>query len=307
MDNGIHFISGLPRSGSTLLGALLSQNPKIHAGMSSPVGPLVQRAAGGMGSRAEFGALITDAQRTNILVGLFDGYYKGIHDAKLVIDTNRMWCSRMPLVAKLFPESRVIVCVRDLVWIMDSFERVLRKSPLTTSKMFKPQDALTAHTRVSSLASPGGTVGFAWNATQEAFYGEFADRLIVVDYEALAKEPKRTLDFIYEALGLPSFEHDFDNVTFAGGDEFDAGLGVPGLHAVARKVDFAPRQTVLPPELYERFSGRNFWRRPGANPRNVKVLLPTPSKDGPRRSAPPGMNPGPRMGMGGFMRPPAGA
>ena len=40
MQNGIHFISGLPRSGSTLLAALLRQNPRFSAGMTSPVGSL---------------------------------------------------------------------------------------------------------------------------------------------------------------------------------------------------------------------------------------------------------------------------
>jgi sulfotransferase len=34
MDNGLHFISGLPRSGSTLLAALLRQNPFLHAGQN---------------------------------------------------------------------------------------------------------------------------------------------------------------------------------------------------------------------------------------------------------------------------------
>ena len=29
MDNGIHFISGLPRSGSTLLAAILRQNRQV--------------------------------------------------------------------------------------------------------------------------------------------------------------------------------------------------------------------------------------------------------------------------------------
>jgi sulfotransferase len=40
MQNRLHFISGLPRSGSTLLAALLRQNPRFTAGMSSPVYPL---------------------------------------------------------------------------------------------------------------------------------------------------------------------------------------------------------------------------------------------------------------------------
>jgi hypothetical protein len=35
MENGIHFISGLPRSGSTLLAAILRQNPHFHATISS--------------------------------------------------------------------------------------------------------------------------------------------------------------------------------------------------------------------------------------------------------------------------------
>ncbi len=43
MTAKIHFISGLPRSGSTLLGALLRQNRRFHASMSSPVGSLVNR------------------------------------------------------------------------------------------------------------------------------------------------------------------------------------------------------------------------------------------------------------------------
>ena len=35
-----HFIAGLPRSGSTLLAAILRQNPAITASMSSPVGAI---------------------------------------------------------------------------------------------------------------------------------------------------------------------------------------------------------------------------------------------------------------------------
>lgn len=36
-----HFMSGLPRSGSTLLAAIVSRNPRFHAGMTSPAGGLL--------------------------------------------------------------------------------------------------------------------------------------------------------------------------------------------------------------------------------------------------------------------------
>lgn len=281
MDKGLHFISGLPRAGSTLLAAILRQNPNLHAGMSSPMAGLFQRAIRGMGPENEFATLITDAQRRNVLRALFDGFYQEIHPNQVVIDTNRVWCSKLPAIAELFPEARVIVCVRPLPWVLDSFERALRKNPLMVSKMFKPKDGggSTVYTRIAALSSGNGSVGFAWNAVQEAFYGEHANRLIVVEYEALAREPQRTIELLYQALRLPSFEHDFDNVVYDEGSEFDSRLGVPGLHAVNRKVSFIERPTILPPDLFERFAGRNFWRRPGGNPHNVTVLLPTVLKE----------------------------
>ncbi|WP_332958084.1 hypothetical protein [Microcoleus sp. AR_TQ3_B6] len=38
MPQKVHFISGLARSGSTLLSAILRPNPRFHSVMTSPVG-----------------------------------------------------------------------------------------------------------------------------------------------------------------------------------------------------------------------------------------------------------------------------
>ncbi|MEG3935774.1 sulfotransferase [Microcoleus sp. T3_B1] len=54
-----HFISGLPRSGSTLLGALLRQNPRFHAAMTSPVGGLVERMLEAMSEDNQFSTFIS--------------------------------------------------------------------------------------------------------------------------------------------------------------------------------------------------------------------------------------------------------
>jgi sulfotransferase len=59
----IHFVSGLPRSGSTLLAAILRQNPRFHAAMTGPVGPLVEAMLGNMSMANETSIFITDAQR----------------------------------------------------------------------------------------------------------------------------------------------------------------------------------------------------------------------------------------------------
>lgn len=275
MHNGIHFISGLPRSGSTLLAGILRQNPKLHAGMSSPVGALFNQLLGAMGATHEHAVFIEDEQRQDVLRGLFDGYYRKIHQEKLVFDTNRLWCSRMAAIATLFPKAKVIACVRDPIWIIDSFERLIRKNSLMVSRMFPGDANATVFTRVDHLTGKLGTVGFPWNAMQEAFYGEHAWRMIVVDYEALTREPKRTVATLYNLLDLPLYEHDFENVVYEGAGEFDAWLGVPGLHTLGRKVQVTHRKTILPPEVVRRFTNQSFWKDKDANPQKVTVLLPS--------------------------------
>ena len=41
----------------------------------------------------------------------------------------------MPLVHEMFPQAKVIACVRDVPWIMDSIERLLQKNPFENTKL----------------------------------------------------------------------------------------------------------------------------------------------------------------------------
>jgi sulfotransferase len=271
MQNGIHFISGLPRSGSTLLGALLRQNPRFHAGMTGPLGAMYMALEGAMSRRNETAVFIDEAQRRGVLKGLFANYYATIHTEKLVFDTNRVWCTKLPALLQLFPQARVICCVRDIPWIMDSVERLVRKNAFQLSGMFGFDAGSTVFTRVNRLAGGDGLVGYALDALKEAFFGAEAGRLILLEYEALVRAPAATFEHLYRLLGAPFFQHDFENVEYSA-DEFDFALGTPGLHTVNRRVEWVDRQTVLPPELFARFEGDMFWRRPGANIRDVPII-----------------------------------
>ena len=272
MENGLHFISGLPRSGSTLLAAILRQNPRFHAGMSSPVGSLFMALQGALSRRNEAAVFIDDGQKRELLRGIFVNYYHSIHPEKLVFDTNRAWCSKLPTLAQLFPRAKVICCVRHVPWIMDSIERLLRRNAFELSGIFGYEATNTVYTRVNRLAVSDGLVGFAIDALREAFWGEHSDRLILVGYEALVKRPAETLRQIYEFIGEPLFQHDFDNVEYEA-NEFDLALGTPDLHTVRRRVEWIDRATVLPPELFNRFVNDAFWTVPELNTHNVPVIL----------------------------------
>jgi sulfotransferase len=184
VQNGIHFISGLPRAGSTLFAALLRQNPRFHAGMTSPVGSLFSALLRQMSQENETAVFIDDDQRARLLRACFDAFYADIHPEKLVFDTNRMWTTKLPALVELFPDLRMICCVRNPAWIIDSIERLTRQNKFEPSKIFNFDPGGTVYSRAEGLSSGTGMLGFALNALREAVYGEHADRLLLVRYES---------------------------------------------------------------------------------------------------------------------------
>ncbi len=271
MQHGIHFVSGLPRSGSTLFAAILRQNPRFHAMMTSPVGGIYLAMLGAVSRRNEAAGFIDEDQKRDLLTGVFDAYYRAIGAEKVVFDTNRIWCSKMPQLAQHFPTSKVICCVRHIPWIMDSIERLGRRNVFDLSGIFGYDAGTTVYTRVGRLAASDGMVGFALDALREAFWGGYSDRLILLTYEALTRDPAGAMNLIYDFIGEDRFAHDFDNVEYQA-EEFDAGLGSPGLHTVRRKVEFIDRPTVLPPDLFARYENDAFWMNAELNTHDVAII-----------------------------------
>ena len=80
-----------------------------------------------------------------------------------------------------------------------------------------------------------------------------------MDYELLSARPAEVFALLYEFLGEEPYAHDFENVEYDA-PQFDAQLGLDGLHRVHKQVSPRPRQTVLPPDLFRRYANMAFWR-----------------------------------------------
>jgi sulfotransferase len=52
-------------------------------------------------------------------------------------------------------------------------------------------------------------------------------------------------------------------------ESFDLGPGTPGLHSVSGKVEWRPRASILPPDLFDRYVSSSFWLQP--NPRLAHI------------------------------------
>lgn len=266
----LHFISGLPRSGSTLLAALLRQNPRFEAGMSGPLAGLFGALVGQMSARNEYSVFIDDARRERVLRGLFDSFYADCR-AEVIFDTSRGWCGWMPAIAKLFPDAKVIACVRDVSWIIDSIEKLVQRNVFSPSSIFGYTSGGTVYTRANAVVAADGMVGGPFDALKQACYGAQRDRLLLVQYETMTTDPARTLRAIYDFLGEPPFAHDVGHVDYDV-TEFDKRAGTPGLHTVRGTVRAEPRETLLPPDLFNRFARDAFWRDPERVPAGLRVV-----------------------------------
>jgi sulfotransferase len=267
-----HFISGLPRAGTTLLAAILNQNPRFRAGMTSPLADIMGVVIAEASSKNDFSFDVSDEQRVAVLRGLVENFYSVDGNAAAVFDTSRLWCSRMQLLNTLFPEVKVIACVRQLAWVLDSMERLVQRQPVSVSKVFRFDTNTTVYSRVEALTDPRGMVGFAYQATKEAFYGRYAqDHLLMLTYESLVSDPAAAMRAVYDFLGEPWFEHDFERIEYQA-DEFDARVGMPGLHSVRPKVEAIERQPTLPRDIFGRFANEAFWADPKNNVNQVRIV-----------------------------------
>lgn len=266
------FISGLPRSGSTLLSAILRQNPEFYADISSPVQGLVGATINVI-TASESNHLIDEDRRKSLLRATFNAYYEAV-EPPTVFDTSRGWTAKTSLLKSLFPQTKIICCVRDLFWILDSFERIAAKNTLWNASLTDDEARQTVTTRCDALmdVKKEGQVVKPYYFLEEGMLLN-PDMILLVEYESLCKKPESVMRELYDFIGKPYFDHDFKNVEYDN-EVYDKALNMKSLHTVRREVSWIERPSILPKSVWEKYSGKEFWRVPEVDyvPQNVVKL-----------------------------------
>ena len=256
-----NFISGLPRSGTTLLSSILKQNPRFTAGISDALqgyaGAIIDATNNGVG----IDTTVSIEKRTEIIRGIFDTFYS--QDNEVCFNTNRGWSGCTSLLKSLYPDFKMIICVREIPWILDSFEQLNSKNPYTIKPLYHHQQNLSVYERTNMLMGnipnfAGYVSGPLANVKQSLFCNE-RDQICYVEYDDLVKNPLIIMKKIYDFLEESWFEHDFDNVEDSY-DEFDTGAKIDGLHRVRKKVEFKQRRPIIPSDLWNQYSSSSFWK-----------------------------------------------
>jgi sulfotransferase len=266
-----YFMSGLPRSGSTLISSILNQNPDIHASANSPICGMMFNLERSILASEQYSAYPKPKVMSPTVSGVLENYYSDV-DNKIVIDKSREWAIQEHfgvLLRNLPYEPKVILPVRNITDILASFLHLVNQDKTNTNFIDQEIQARQEFNfyrqiddiRADHLMRPKGLIDNALYGIAYAMLEENRKYFHLVEYDNLVVNPKKEIEAMYEFLGIDKFDHDFDNIKNTIKED-DKIYGVDGMHDVRpsvsrRKIN---KEEVLSPYVLNKYSNMEFWR-----------------------------------------------
>lgn len=261
-----YFLSGLPRSGSTLLSALLNQNPEIHASTNSPLLDTIHYTEEYLLYNSEqYKAHPKPEASHKVLSSIPHNYYFNTPEP-IIIDKSRGWVNQIQhIIDYITPEPKIICPVRNIQDIMVSFLALIEKSQSLSfidKGLIDNNLKLTNDNRCEFLMSPRGIIGMSYHALAEAFRKGYEKYILLVEYENLISNPQKEMNRIHSFLNLPLYSYDFSNVR-PKYDENDEVYGLENMHTIRNEVKKIHRDNskYLSNFIIHKYSQIEFWRK----------------------------------------------
>lgn len=228
---------------TTLMCNMLANNPRIGGGETSPMLEYLYGARNNFSTVPEVkSALTEDVMHKSFLAfcreGL-SGYAEAITSKEIYLDKSRGWIYYSEFLKEFYPEAKIIVMVRDIRAILSSFEKKWRDNPSIIDNEDNPAkgEFVTVDNRCDHwLSRP--PLGIALKRLYNAHQTKTIDNMLVVKAEDLCKNPKAVMQKVYDFIGEPYCELDYNNikqVTIE--NDRISDFGIYGDHTIRPKVE----------------------------------------------------------------------
>jgi sulfotransferase len=246
MNKQYSFLSGLPRTGSTLLCSILAQNPNLHTEGLSHVCELMWHVYIGSANEKKDNwhenILASERQSSigNVLRAIPDSYYGDV-SKRYILDKCRAWtkpANTLMIKKYITDEPKIIVLVRPIEEIVCSFVRLMNKNNWPENDLY------------GGLLNDGGMVLSCLEDAVKAKknnQGEF----LFVHYDDIVFDTKKTLEILYDFCEWPNYEHQLENIKrpFVQNDEV---YNLNGLHEVRITVEKQKYHIDLPKDILKK-------------------------------------------------------
>ena len=249
-----HFLSGLPRTGSTVIESILGQNPEIYVTPTSPLLHLLNTNQDEFWKCPEVVANPFSDMLTNMSRGMIEGCWEH-RPEPIIIDKHRGWGKNMPATTIVFgKEIKMVATIRDIPSIMASWLTLIRNQPnnfiekTVIEKGFEPtEENMMAEMWFGHVLDCVESVAMA---RKTAF-----NRMMEINYDDFVDDPKKQLNKIENFLELPSFNYDVKNIENNNLNNDYEAFGFVDMHKIrpeVKKIAKHPKD-VLGQSLYDRF------------------------------------------------------
>jgi len=238
------FLSGLPRTGSTLLSAILSQNPEIHAEGNSAVCQLMwDTSISAINSREQLAASKRNDTIYDIVSQIPYIYYKNINET-IVVDKCRSWTlpPNIELLKKYVGDDfKIIILERPVSEIVKSFAKLFNDNKVNydINKLLMPKSE-------PIMRSIDGLISAKYD-----YIKNNSKNYLFISYDELINQTKDTIDKIYVFCGWEPFNHDFTNIVVKYPED-DSVYGLKGQHEIRPTIKKNENPIQLSEEILEK-------------------------------------------------------
>jgi len=235
------FISGLPRSGSTLLSSLLYQNNDIHIEGNSGVCQLMWDLK--FSSENNCGEQIKSNNKENVindLISLVPNVYYNKVNKPIIFDKCRSWTllSNYSLIENYITKKpKIIVLIRPIIEVVKSFEFLHKKNNID----------LDISNFLVDWSEP----------IVKSYYGildaieNHKENCMFITYNTLVSNTKYVMEELYSFLDITKYNHNFDDIKPILSENIDI-YGLDGLHYVNNKIAKSKYDVYLPNDIIEK-------------------------------------------------------
>lgn len=241
-------LSGLPRSGSTLLSALLSQNPLIHAEGNSAVCQLMWDLQQSCLNTSKEQLKANGREKTTVaalLSQIPNLYYHNLSGTeKIVVDKCRSWTiqANIALLEKYIDKNyKIIILERSVTDVVKSFMKLYKANGAGASCNDLAEKLLVPNSEPIMRSIAG--INWAKKNNQR-------NHFLFVQYEDLVNRTEETINKIYAFCNWTPFSHNYEKVVCKY-PENDEVYGLKGMHKVHGKVEKRDNPVVLSPKFLD--------------------------------------------------------
>lgn len=225
-------LSGLPRSGSSVLCSMINQHPDIHASTTSPVIDLIEILNQNWPNISA--ALIKPdiKQYPNMVKGICYGAYEHI-DKSIIIDKNRLWPRHGKLMTEVLGSKPKVICtVRSIPEILASYIILINKN--SDKITFVDQDLIDNNLPINNKNRCKllweKYINGPYNSARIGFNSPDVD-LLIVEYDDIVNNSQETMNKICDFINADTINIELDNLQpMKENDDYHGGM--KGLHEV---------------------------------------------------------------------------